>query len=59
MAEVKTVKIKHECDDGYCVINESDFDDKRHTLYSDKPAPEAKPKPKKAPAKKATPKKSK
>lgn len=33
MVKIKTVKIKHP--DGYSIINESDFDAKKHELYVD------------------------
>lgn len=36
-AQVKTVKIKADNEQGFVVINECDFDEKIHTLYSDKP----------------------
>ena len=33
MTELLTAKIVHE--DGFCIINKSDFDPKVHTLYTD------------------------
>lgn len=48
-----TVKIKHERR-GYVIINESDYDPKKHTLYVEEAekAPAKKAPAKKAPAKK-------
>lgn len=36
MAEVKTVKVEFEGEGGFMVINESDFDPKKHKLYEAK-----------------------
>lgn len=44
---IPTVRIKRDTPKGYAIINESDFDPKRHTLYNPEPAP-APEKPKKA-----------
>lgn len=42
MSRCATVKIKSK--DGYIIINESDFDDKKHTLFVEKKPPAKKPK---------------
>jgi len=41
----ETVKIEADTKQGYCIINKSDFDEKEHLLYEEKPA---KKEPKKA-----------
>ena len=33
-----TVKVKSDNDQGFIIINESDFDTKKHTKFSSKPA---------------------
>ena len=36
-AQIKTIKIKADNEQGFILINESDFNEKIHALYSDKP----------------------
>lgn len=41
MAIIKTVKIRSEATaSGYIIINESDYDAKKHTLYETPPQPD-------------------
>lgn len=39
---VDTVRVKADNEQGFAVINESDFDAKVHEKFEDKPAPKAK-----------------
>ncbi len=54
MAHVETVKISDsKSKDGYVIINESDFDSKKHKLFDEASKPKAKAKAKAAPKAKA------
>lgn len=54
MALVETVKIiNSKSKDGYAIINESEFDSKKHRLFDEAPKAKAKAKAKAAPKAKA------
>lgn len=53
MSSCPVVKIKFDNDQGYCLLNKSDFDETKHELFTDSAAEDAKAAEKPKPSKPA------